>query len=60
MSKETNNPKYWLAQAGQIRELAKDKHDALVRDILEEIAIRYERVAELLEQSYTSDQDRQA
>jgi hypothetical protein len=46
MTTETDNPAYWLGRAEAVREIAEQGLDQVTRDILEEIARRYERVAD--------------
>jgi len=46
MSKVTDNPAYWLGQAKDVRETAKQISDQIMKDILEEIARGYERIAD--------------
>jgi hypothetical protein len=46
MTTETDYPAYWLERAKEAREVTKQIPDEEMRDILEEIARRYERVAD--------------
>ncbi len=46
MSKVTDNPAYWLDRAKDVRETAKQISDQTTKDILEEIARGYERIAD--------------
>jgi hypothetical protein len=46
MVTETDDPAYWLERAREAREVTKHLSDQDMRDILEEIAGRYERVAD--------------
>jgi len=45
MTTETDDPAFWLARAKASRELAEKSPDQEMKDILEEIARRYEHVA---------------
>jgi hypothetical protein len=46
MTTETDDPAYWLERAKETREITKQVPDQEMRDILEEIARCYERVAD--------------
>jgi hypothetical protein len=46
MTTETDDPAYWLERAKETREVTKHIPDQDMKDILEEIARRYERVAD--------------
>ena len=46
MSKSVDDPGYWLGRARETRELLKSILDEEMREILEEIADGYERIAE--------------
>ena len=46
MITETDDPAYWLTRAKEARETAEQIPDQEMRDILEGIAVAYERVAD--------------
>jgi len=46
MSNIADNPSYWLGRAKEMREMLKSVSDKEMREIIEEIAEGYERVAE--------------
>jgi hypothetical protein len=45
MTRETDDPAFWLRRAKEVREIAEQLSDQEMRDILEEIARGYQRVA---------------
>jgi len=45
MTTRTDDPAFWLKRAKDVREIAEQLQDEEMKDILEEIARGYERVA---------------
>ena len=46
MSNSADDPSYWLGRAREVREMMKSVSDEEMREIIEEIADGYERIAE--------------
>ncbi|MGA7326753.1 MAG: hypothetical protein WBX25_20235 [Rhodomicrobium sp.] len=46
MNKITNDPAYWLGRAKEMREIANNTSDGKMKEIMDEIANSYERIAE--------------
>ncbi len=46
MSNIVDDPSYWLGRAREVREMMKSVSDKEMREIIEEIADGYERIAE--------------
>ncbi len=46
MSKITDDPAYWLGRAEEMREIANNTSDSKMKQIMDEIANSYERIAE--------------
>jgi hypothetical protein len=46
MSNIADDPSYWLGRAREVREMMKGVSDEEMREIIEEIADGYERIAE--------------
>ncbi|MGA7327889.1 MAG: hypothetical protein WBX25_26245 [Rhodomicrobium sp.] len=57
MAKTTDNPAYWLKRANDVRDIAKHISDQEMKDILEEIARGYERIADHVGQALNSPDD---
>ena len=55
MSNIADDPSYWLGRAREMREMLKSVSDKEMREIIEEIAEGYERIAELIARKQNSE-----
>jgi hypothetical protein len=54
MSNIAENPSYWLGRAKELREMLKSVSDEEMRELTEEIAEGYERMAKLIARKQNS------